>query len=378
MTSLDSVGSVLRPHRPLGLGAPEFLIDPARRRGRGALTRKSGRFERHTREEIEDGWGSLESLPGLTTHIHLEKARSVVTKNDSPDIAFDQSVNAYRGCEHGCVYCFARPTHAYVGLSPGLDFETEIFVKEGAAQALERELSAPGYVARTLAIGSNTDPYQPVEKRHRVTRGLLEVLARADHPVGIVTKSALVTRDLDILAPMARKGLAKVAISITTLDGDLARRMEPRAPQPRLRLEAIEKLASAGVPVSVLVAPIIPAINDAEIETILTRARACGASEAGYVLLRLPLELREIFSQWLCEQFPERARHVLSLLRQTRDGKLYDASFHKRMKGEGPYAWMIGRRFERAAEKLGFGAGARLRCDLFKPPRRAAEQLALF
>ena len=376
MTGLSSVDSVLHPHR--GLGAPEFLIDPDRRRGRGALSRKSGRFERHSREELDDGWGSLESLSGLTTHVHLEKAKSVVTRNDSPDIGFDRSVNPYRGCEHGCVYCYARPTHAYVGCSPGLDFETEIFVKEGAAQALERELSAPGYVAKTLAIGSNTDPYQPVEKRHRVTRGLLEVLARANHPVGIVTKSALVTRDLDILAPMAKKGLAKVAISITTLDGDLARQMEPRASQPRLRLEAIEKLAAAGVPVSVLVAPIIPAVNDAEIETVLTRARACGASEAGYVLLRLPLELREIFSEWLVENFPDRARHVLSLNRQSRNGKLYDAAFDKRMTGEGPYAWMIGRRFERAAEKLGFGPGERLRCDLFTPPRRAAEQLALF
>jgi DNA repair photolyase len=378
MNGLESVGSVLRPHRPMGLGAPEFLIDPARRRGRGALSRKSGRFERETREEIDDGWGSLECLPALETHIHLEKARSVITKNDSPDIAFDRSINPYRGCEHGCVYCFARPTHAYVGCSPGLDFETEIFVKEGAAQALERELSAPGYAVKTLAIGSNTDPYQPIEKRHRVMRGLLEALARADHPVGIVTKSALVTRDLDILAPMAKKGLVKVAISITTLDGDLSRRMEPRAPQPRLRLETIEKLAAAGVPVTVLVAPIIPAINDAEIETILTRARACGAKEAGYVLLRLPLELREIFGEWLGEHFPDRARHVLSLIRSTRDGKLYDASFAKRMKGEGPYAWMIGRRFERAAQRLGFGRGERLRCDLFKPPRRGPEQLALF
>ncbi len=376
MTGLNSVDGVLHPHR--GLGAPDFLIDPDRRRGRGALTRRSGRFERHRREDVDDGWNSLESLSGLTTRVHLEKARSVVTRNNSPDIGFDRSVNPYRGCEHGCVYCYARPTHAYVGYSPGLDFETEIFVKDGAAQTLERELSAPGYVAKTLAIGSNTDPYQPVEKRHRVTRGLLEVLARANHPVGIVTKSALVTRDLDILRPMAEKGLAKVAISITTLDGDLARRMEPRASQPRLRLEAIEKLASAGVPVSVLVAPIIPAINDAEIETILTRARACGASEAGYVLLRLPLELREIFSEWLDENFPDRARHVLSLIRQARNGKLYDAAFDKRMTGEGPYAWMIGRRFERAAEKLGFGPGARLRCDLFEPPRRAAEQLALF
>jgi DNA repair photolyase len=348
-----------------------------RRRGRGVISRRSGRYEKQLREDMDDGWGSLESLEPLKTNIHIERPRSVITRNDSPDIAFDRSINPFRGCEHGCVYCFARPTHAYVGYSPGLDFETEIFVKDGAAQALERELSAPGYVAKTLAIGSNTDPYQPAEKRHRVMRGILEVLARTNHPVGIVTKSALVTRDLDLLAPMARKGLVKVAISVTTLDGALARMMEPRAATPRKRLDTIEALSAAGVPVSVMVAPIIPAINDAEIETILTRAYAAGAREAGYVMLRLPLEVRELFSEWLVKHFPDKARHVLSLIRSTRDGKLYDAAFDKRMKGEGPYAWMIGRRFEIAAARLGFGA-TRLRCDLFQPPKRAGEQLALF
>ncbi len=348
-----------------------------RRRGRGVISRRSGRYETQILEDMDDGWGSLESLEPLKTNIHIERPRSVITRNDSPDIAFDRSINPFRGCEHGCVYCFARPTHAYVGYSPGLDFETEIFVKDGAAQALERELSAPGYVAKTLAIGSNTDPYQPAEKRHRVMRGILEVLARTNHPVGIVTKSALVTRDLDLLAPMARKGLVKVAISVTTLDGALARMMEPRAATPRKRLDTIEALSAAGVPVSVMVAPIIPAINDAEIETILTRAYAAGAREAGYVMLRLPLEVRELFSEWLVKHFPDKARHVLSLIRSTRDGKLYDAAFDTRMKGEGPYAWIIGRRFEIAAARLGFGA-TRLRCDLFQPPKRAGEQLALF
>ena len=264
-----------------------------------------------------------------------------------------------------------------MGLSPGLDFETEIFVKEGAAQLLERELSAPGYVAKTLAIGSNTDPYQPAEKRHRIMRSLLEVLSRANHPVGVVTKSALIARDIDLLAPMAKKGLAKVAISVTTLDPELARAMEPRAASPQRRLETISELASAGIPVAVLIAPIIPAINDSEIETILTRAHAAGAREAGYVLLRLPLELRDLFSEWLVTHFPAKARHVLSLVRSTRDGKLYDASFDKRMKGSGPYAWMIGRRFEIAAARLGFSQ-TRLRTDLFRAPNCGAEQLALF
>jgi len=378
MTSMDMIGAASAAVRPSGFGIPDFIVDPSRRRGRGALSKRSGRYEKELREEVDDGWGSLETLAPLDTRVHIEKARSVISRNDSPDLAFDRSVNPYRGCEHGCVYCFARPTHAYLGYSPGLDFETELFVKDGAAQALERELSAPGYVARTLAIGTNTDPYQPIEKRHRVMRGVLEVLARANHPVGIVTKSALVARDIDILAPMARKGLAKVAISVTTLDPHLARAMEPRAAAPRRRLEAIEKLATAGIPVTVLVAPIVPAINDAEIETILTRAYAAGAREAGYIMLRLPLELREIFSEWLVEHFPGKARHVLSLLRSMREGKLNESAFGKRMKGEGPYAWMLGRRFEQAATRLGFSSGPRLRCDLFQPPARQTRQLALF
>lgn len=353
------------------------LIDAERRRGRGAVSKRSGRFEKETREEIDDGWGGLGTLDALKTNIHVEKPRSIITKNDSPDISFDRSINPYRGCEHGCVYCFARPTHAYMGLSPGLDFETEIFVKDGAAQILERELSAPNYVPKMIAIGSNTDPYQPAERRHRVMRSILEVLARAKHPVGIVTKSALVLRDLDLLAPMAEQGLVKVALSVTTLDPRLARIMEPRAATPERRLDAIEKLAAAGVPVAVMTAPIIPAVNDEEIETILTRAHAAGAREAGYIMLRLPLELRDIFSEWLVANFPDKARRALSLVRSTRGGKIYDAAFGKRMTGDGPYAWMIGRRFEVAAKRLGFSQ-TRLRTDLFEPQRRSPQQLALF
>ncbi|MBI1868160.1 MAG: PA0069 family radical SAM protein [Methylocystis sp.] len=349
----------------------------AARRGRGAASKHSGRFEREWREEADDGWGSLASLENLKTNIHVERPRAIISRNDSPDIPFDRSINPYRGCEHGCVYCYARPTHAYMGLSPGLDFETEIFVKEGAAQALERELSAPGYVAKTIAIGANTDPYQPSERRYRITRGLLEALARANHPVGVVTKSALVMRDIDLIAPMARKGLAKVAISVTTLDRALARALEPRAASPESRLATIARLADAGVPVAVLTAPIIPALNDGEIETILARAHAAGAREAGYVMLRLPLELRDLFSEWLVTHFPAKARRVLALVRSARGGKLYDASFDQRMTGSGPYAQMIKRRFEVAAARLVFGE-TRLRTDLFEPPRRQAEQLALF
>ncbi len=357
------------------------IVAETRRRGRGALSKRSGRFETEQRVEVDDGWGALETLEALKTTFHREKPRVIITRNDSPDIPFDRSVNAYRGCEHGCVYCFARPTHAYMGLSPGLDFETQIFVKEGAAQLLERELSKPGYVAKPLAMGTNTDPYQPAEKRHRTTRALLEVLARANHPVTIVTKSALVCRDIDILAPMAAKGLAKVALSVTTLDAGLARTMEPRAATPQLRLQAIARLAAAGIPVAVMVAPIIPVVTDAEIETILARAHEAGAREAGYVLLRLPLEVRDLFSEWLVAHFPDKARHVLSMVRSTRDGKLYDSTFGKRLKGEGPYALMIARRFEVAAARLGFAQGklrSDLRCDLFEPPLKRPEQLALF
>ncbi|HUI21612.1 MAG TPA: PA0069 family radical SAM protein [Methylocella sp.] len=362
-----------------GSSAPATGSLFAPQKGRGALSNASGRFERETRLHESDGWGLAEDLPPLRTQVVHETSKTIIARNESPDISFDQSINPYRGCEHGCVYCFARPTHAYLGMSPGLDFETRLVSKVNAARLLERELSAPGYAVKTIAIGTNTDPYQPIERRERAMRSLLEVLALANHPVAIVTKSALVLRDLDLLVPMAGKGLVKVALSVTTLDPMLARKMEPRASSPDRRLETIRRLAEAGVPAAVMVAPIIPAINDSEIEAILTRAGAAGAREAGYVLLRLPLELREIFTEWLSAHYPNKLKHVLSLMRSARAGKLYDARFGARMTGAGPYAWMIGRRFEAAAARLGL-AGTRvpLRSDLFRPPARNREQLRLF
>ena len=350
-----------------------------RRRGRGAVSNPAGRFERETREaEVRDE-ASLPDPASFVTQVTVEKPKTVITRNDSPDISFDRSINPYRGCEHGCVYCFARPTHAFVGLSPGLDFETKLFVKEGAAGKLERELAAPSYKPRTIAIGTNTDPYQPIERERRVMRSILEVLARADHPVGIVTKSSLVARDIDILAPMAAKGLVKVALSVTTLDPALARTMEPRAAAPAKRLAAIRQLSEAGIPVTVMTAPLIPAINDHEVEAILGAARDAGAVEAGYVVLRLPLEVRDLFRDWLVAHHPDKLGHVMGLVQAMRDGKDYDATWGKRMTGTGPYAWMLGRRFEIAAARLGFSkTRAKLRTDLFRPPTPHGRQLSLF
>jgi DNA repair photolyase len=342
------------------------------------LSNRSGRFEPARRVEEDDGWGALEELDAFRAEVIEEKPRVIITRNDSPDLSFDRSINPYRGCEHGCVYCFARPTHAYVGLSAGLDFETKLFVKTGAADLLRRELSRPSYQAKTLAIGTNTDPYQPIERSRRVMRSVLEVLAESNHPVGIVTKSAGVLRDLDLLAPMAAKGLAKVALSVTTLDPKLARIMEPRAATPERRLDALARLSDAGVPTTVLTAPIIPAVNDSEIEAILTRAHAAGVREAGYVLLRLPLEIEDLFGEWLLTHFPDRYRRVMSLVRSTRGGKAYDSSWGRRMTGSGPYAWMIGRRFEVAAQRLGLNQRkTRLRTDLFQRPGGGGEQLRL-
>ncbi len=354
-------------------------IDPERRRGRGATINPGGRYEAEQRVAEDDGWGSLGDLPPFKTEVAYEKARTIITRNDSPDISFDRSINPYRGCEHGCVYCFARPTHAYLGLSPGLDFESKLTAKPDAAQLLEKELSSPSYQPRTIAIGTNTDPYQPIEKKLRIMRQVLEVLAKFNHPVGIVTKSALVQRDIDILAPMAEKGLVKVALSVTTLDPKVARGMEPRAASPSKRLETIRKLSEAGIPVSVLVAPIIPAINEHEIERILDAAKAAGAEAAGYVLLRLPLEVRDIVQEWLLTHHPDKFRHVMSLIRSTRGGKDYDSQWGQRMVGSGPYAWMVGRRFEMAAERIGFNAAKRrLRMDLFVKPEKEKAQLSLF
>ena len=353
-------------------------IHPDRRRGRGAETNVSGRYEPLAREAFDDEWGSLEDLPPLRTEVQVEEARRIITRNNSPDISFDRSINPYRGCEHGCAYCFARPTHAHMGLSPGLDFETKLFAKPDAAKRLEAELAEPGYEPRTIAIGTNTDPYQPIEREWRIMRQILEVLSKANHPVGIVTKSALVARDIDILGDMAERGLAKVALSLTTLDRRLSRAMEPRAATPSKRLEAMDKLAAAGIPVTVMTAPIIPALNDMELERLLEAGREAGASEAGYVLLRLTQEVSPIFREWLAANYPDRAAHVLSVMQQMRGGKDYESAWGVRQRGRGPYAWMIGRRFEMAAQRLGLNRRRRLlRTDLFAPPVPVGGQMRL-
>ena len=357
-------------------GPSDILAE--RRRGRGAQTNPSGRFEAERRETYDDGWESLAELPALKTDVQDEKAKRIITRNTSPDISFDRSINPYRGCEHGCTYCYARPSHAFMGLSPGLDFETRLFAKPDAAALLERELAEPGYQPATIAIGTNTDPYQPIERQRRITRSILEVLERTSHPVGIVTKSALVTRDIDILGAMAERGLAKVAISLTSLDRKLTRAMEPRAAAPHRRLEAMETLSKAGIPVTVMTAPVIPALNDMELERLLDAAHATGAREAGYVLLRLPLEVAPLFKEWLAAHYPDRAGHVLSLMRSMRGGKDYDAAWGKRMRGSGPYAWQIGRRFELATRRLGLNADrVQMRTDLFTPPVPVGGQLPL-
>lgn len=369
-----------------GAAATEALIadsgmrvDEMRRRGRGSAVNPSGRFEPVSRHAFDDGWQTLDELPPFKTDVTTENPRSIIARNDSPDIPFDRSINPYRGCEHGCVYCFARPTHSYMGLSAGLDFETKLFAKPNAAKLLRKELARPGYEAKSIAMGTNTDPYQPIEKQWRVTREILEVLEETNHPVGIVTKSALVTRDIDILSRMAKKNLVRVAISVTTLDRRLSRAMEPRAATPALRLETIRKLSEAGIPVSVMVAPIVPALNDHELERILDAAHANGARSAGHILLRLPHEVSGLFKEWMLRHYPDRYSHVLSVLRSMRDGKDYDSEFGTRMRGTGPYAWQLGRRFEIASRKLNLGSmGTSIRCDLFEPPQLEGAQLSLF
>ena len=368
----------LPPLPPAPAGEVGMAVDRERRRGRGAHSNASGRYEPLARVAFDDGWEKLEDLPPFKTSVTADATRKIITRNDSPDISFDRSINPYRGCEHGCVYCFARPTHAFLGLSPGLDFESKLFMKPNAPELLERELSAPGYTPKVIAIGTNTDPYQPIERRYQIMRRILEVLDRAGHPVGIVTKSALVLRDLDILARMAKRDLVKVAISVTTLDAKLARTMEPRASTPPRRLEALRQLVKAGVPTSTMVAPVIPALNDAEIERILEAVAETGVRHAGYVLLRLPLEVRDLFREWLMANFPDRYRHVFKLIRDMRGGKDYDSTFGSRMTGKGPIAWMIGRRFEVACERLGFNAtSVKTTTEHFRPPQAASEQLSL-
>jgi DNA repair photolyase len=355
---------------------------PAPLKGRGTRTNAAGRYERFATEAYDDGWGSSAepdaAPPKLETIVQMEAARTIISRNTSPDISFDQSINAYRGCEHGCVYCYARPNHAYVGLSPGLDFETKLFVKADAAALLERELAKPGYACSTIVLGGVTDVYQPIERTYRATRGVLDVLWRWRHPLGLVTKSQLVLRDLDLLAPMAAANLARVAISLTTLDGKLARIMEPRAAAPHRRLEAIRALAGAGVPVTVMTAPLIPMINDAELETLLAAAAEAGARQAGYVLLRLPRELSDLFRDWLSAHFPDRAERVMKIVRETRGGRDYDATFGQRQSGQGPYARLIADRFRRACARLGLN-GERTPLDVtqFRRPPQAGDQLDL-
>jgi len=364
--------------------APRGRMPSLARRGRGAVTNPAPRFDARETEPFDDGWSTLESfadLPPLPTTLTRDASKSVISWNTSPDLGFDRAVNPYRGCEHGCVYCYARPSHAYLGYSPGLDFETKLVFKPDVAALLDKELRKPGYVAKPLALGSNTDPYQPVERTLKLTRAVLEVLERFNHPLSIVTKSAGVLRDLDILQRMASRKLVRVWISVTTLDAALARRMEPRAATPERRLGAIARLAEAGVPVGVLAAPMIPGLNDAEMEKILERSAKAGAKHGGYVLLRLPHELRQMFEAWLGTHYPDRAKHVLTLIRETRAGALNDARFHDRFVGQGPYADLLVQRFERAARKCGLAGRDGLETGLFAVPGAAlgAEaQLALF
>lgn len=343
------------------------------KRGRGAVSNPAGRFERLREEAFDDGWGSLDEVPGrVPTEVLPDHTKTIIARNDSPDVPFDRSINPYRGCEHGCIYCFARPSHAYLGFSPGLDFETRIMAKPKAAELLRAELGKRGYRPAPLALGSNTDPYQPVEREWKITRSVVAVLKEARHPLGIVTKSALVLRDLDLIAPMAEEGLAAVMVSLTTLDRKLARDMEPRAAAPERRLATIRALRSAGVPVGVLASPMIPALNDSELERILESAADAGAGWAGYILLRLPRELADLFSEWLEEHYPAKAEHVRRLVRETRGGADYRSEFGERMRGQGPYADLLARRFRLAARRFDLaGPPPALRSDLFRPPAPA-------
>jgi DNA repair photolyase len=352
-------------------------------KGRGAASNPEGRFESIRHHAEDDGWQSLlldEDAPRPRTEVTDERAKSVITRNDSPDIAFDQALNPYRGCEHGCIYCFARPSHSYLTLSPGLDFETKIRAKGNLAEVLRAELAKPGYVPQPINIGSNTDPYQPIEKKWRLTRAALEVLAECRHPCTLVTKNALVERDLDILSAMARRNLVQVFVSVNSLDNHLAAKLEPRASAPHRRIKAIGALADAGVPVGVLVAPIIPALNDKDMEAVLERAAAAGARCAGYTTLRLPWELKALFREWLALHAPQRAAHVMSLVQQMNGGRDYDSDFRTRMRGQGVFADLLRKRFEVACRRCGLSRARATRLDTshFVPPRKPSPQGELF
>ena len=351
-------------------------------KGRGAASRVAGRFEKRVVRGEDDGWGSvydaMAGAPTPRTQVTIERARSIISRNQSPDIAFSQSVNPYRGCEHGCVYCFARPSHAYLDLSPGLDFETRLFAKTNAADLLRAELAKPGYVPAPIALGINTDGWQPIERGHGISRACLHVLLDAKHPLSIVSKGSALLRDLDLLAELAKHGLVSVFVSVTTLDNALSAKLEPRAAAPHTRLKMIAALHEANVPVGVLVAPVIPMITDEHLEHILEAAREAGAQAAGYVLLRLPHELKEVWREWLRLHYPERAEHVMSLVRQMRGGKDYDSAFGSRMRGQGPFAELIAMRFAKTRRRLGFSALPPLRTDLFVAPRKPTPQGELF
>jgi DNA repair photolyase len=356
--------------------------DAAPRKGRGAGINPEGRFEHESRETFDDGWGDSDEndVPALKTIVTIERAKTIISRNTSPDVPFTQSINPYRGCEHGCIYCYARPSHAYLNLSPGVDFETRLFAKVNAAELLRDELARPGYRCEMIALGANTDPYQPIERDYKITRGVLEVLAACDHPLGIVTKNALVERDIDLLAPMAAKNLVNVYISINNRDHELARRLEPRCSAPTRRLQTIRRLADAGIPVGVLVAPVIPFLTDHEIEPVLDAAAAAGATSAGYVLMRLPWELKDLFRDWLATHYPLKAEHVMSRVQQMRGGRDNDPAFGTRMRGSGELAALLRRRFDIACKRFGLNAGQRhaaLETTLFRPPRRDG-QLGLF
>jgi DNA repair photolyase len=351
-------------------------------KGRGALSNGEGRFARREHEPDGDALDAAlldgDAPPAPQTEIHVDAARSIIARNQSPDIGFSQSINPYRGCEHGCIYCYARPSHSYLDLSPGRDFETQIFYKPNAVELLRAELAAPGYEVSPIALGTNTDPYQPIERQLRVTRGILELLLELRHPLTIVTKGGLVLRDLDLLERLAADGLAAVMVSVTTLDDDLKRKLEPRTAGPKLRLKMIRELAARGIPTGVMAAPMIPALNDHELESILEQAAAAGARSGGYVLLRLPHELKELFEEWLREHYPDRAAHVLSLLRQMHGGAVYDSTFHARQRGAGPFAALLRARFERARRALRLDRPPALNTRAFQRPPPPGGQLDLW
>ena len=355
-------------------------VDPELKRpGRGATSNAVGRFESVARHFEDDGWDRVPEARVLRTTTNVERPRSIISYNRSPDLPFDRSINPYRGCEHGCIYCFARPSHAWLGLSAGLDFETRLIARPDAAEVLRRELSQRRYEVATIAMGTNTDPYQPIERAHEVARNCLQVLEEFGHPLAIVTKGALIERDIDILSRMAKRGLVRVGISVTTLDPALSRKMEPRAPAPARRLATIARLSAAGIPVRIMTSPIVPGLTDHELEAMLSAGRDAGASSASWIMLRLPREVSPLFQEWLETHVPDRAGRVMGLVRQMHGGKDYDANWGRRMRGTGPYAKLIAARFEVARRRLKLAAALPpLRSDLFRVPPQAGDQLELF